>query len=63
MPAVIEPDDDVLSRGDLDAILDEDARRLLGLSGAEFRQRLAAGTLPEHPAVAHLALLTGAGAC
>lgn len=37
-----------------------EVRRYLGMSLDEFYKRVENGTLPEHPAVAHLILLTGA---
>jgi hypothetical protein len=50
----------VLSRQDVLAVLDRDARRYLSISGDEFIAHAHAGTLPDHPIVAHLAMLAGA---
>jgi hypothetical protein len=40
--------------------LESEVQRYLGIDLDEFMTRADAGTLPEHPAVAHLILLTGA---
>lgn len=45
--------------------LDQQTRRYLGIGLREFLRRAEEGTLPDHPVVGHLVLLTGArpGAC
>jgi hypothetical protein len=63
MPAVAQPEHETLTREEVSDVLDREARALLRMSGAEFRRRLADGNPPDHPAVAHLALIAGAGAC
>lgn len=40
--------------------LEEQTRKYLGISLDEFLRRAEDGTLPEHPAVAHLIMLSGA---
>ncbi|MDQ3620291.1 MAG: hypothetical protein M3391_09220 [Actinomycetota bacterium] len=50
-----------LSRRELMVVLDERAQRYLGMSGAEFLKALEKGTLPDSPAVTHLAMLVGEG--
>ncbi len=40
--------------------LEESVNRFLGISLAEFMRLAQEGNLPDHPAVAHLVLLTGA---
>lgn len=40
--------------------LDEQTRVTLGMTLVEFMRRADEGTLPDHPAVPHLVLLTGA---
>lgn len=54
-----------LSEAEAREYLNEQTQKYLGLSLAEFMERAEAGTLPSHPVVAHLVLLTGArpGAC
>lgn len=48
-----------LSRRQLRAILDERARRYLGMTAKEFLDALAKDELPDTPAVAHLKMLVG----
>lgn len=48
-----------LTRDELLEILDTRARQYLGMSGEEFMERLKEGTLPDSPAVTHLAMLVG----
>jgi hypothetical protein len=52
-----------LSRADVWAMLDEQARRFLGMSAEEFVAAARANRLPDHPLVAHLVLLAGEGSC
>ena len=40
-----------LSKQEFDELLDHEARKRLGMSGAEFRGKLAAGKLPDSGAV------------
>jgi len=42
------------------AYLEDEVNRYLGITLNRFYQLAEAGKLPEHPAVAHLILLTGA---
>lgn len=50
-----------MSRRDLDALVDRLARRHLKMSRRQFIQAVERGeSLPDHPAVAHLRLLSGA---
>jgi hypothetical protein len=46
-------------------LIDEQARKYLDMSFEEFIERAKAGTLPDEPVVAHLALLAGVdvGSC
>ncbi len=55
--------DNVMSRDDVLRLLDEQARQFLGMTGEQFIDAARAGTLPDHPMVAHLCLLAGEGAC
>ena len=55
--------DNVMSRADVLRLLDEQARQFLGMTGEQFLDAARAGTLPDHPMVAHLCLLAGEGAC
>jgi hypothetical protein len=48
-----------LTRSETSALLDERARRDLGMSGEEFERRLAAGALPNSSTVRSLAILVG----
>jgi len=48
-----------LSRRQLMTVLDERARRYLGMSGKEFLKALENDDLPDSPAVTHLAMLVG----
>lgn len=59
----LRQDEDVktLNRKQILAILDERARRYLGMTGKQFLQALEKGELPDSPAVAHLAMLAGEG--
>lgn len=50
-----------LTEKELLAIVDERAQQLLGMSGEEFIRLLEAGSLPDSPAVTHLAMLLGEG--
>jgi hypothetical protein len=54
-----------LSTEEAQAFLEDQTRRYLDMSLAEFYQRAEAGTLPDDPVVTHLVLLSGAhpGAC
>lgn len=54
-PAHLPP----LTRSETAALLDERARRILGMSGDEFESRLAAGTLPDSATARTLAFLVG----
>lgn len=54
---------DDLTAEEVRGLLDEQARRYLGMTGEEFVAAAEQGSLPDHPAVAHLVLLAGAGAC
>ena len=55
--------DNIMSRDDVLRLLDEQARHFLGMTGEQFIDAARAGTLPDHPMVAHLCLLAGEGAC
>lgn len=55
--------DETMSREEVWAILDAEARRFLGISADDFLAAARAGTLPDHPIVAHLVLLAGEGSC
>lgn len=48
-----------LTRSETAAVLDQRARRSLGMSGEEFRQKLEAGTLPDTPTVRNLSTFIG----
>jgi hypothetical protein len=48
-----------LTRSETRALLDERAQRNLGMTGDEFEERLASGTLPNSTTVRSLALLIG----
>jgi hypothetical protein len=56
-------DSQELSRADVWAMLDEQARKFLGMSAEEFVAAARADRLPDHPMVAHLVLLAGEGSC
>jgi hypothetical protein len=56
-------DNGVLTREEVLDLLDREARRYLGMSGDAFIEAARSGNLPDHPMVAHLALLAGEGAC
>ena len=45
-----------------DAHVEEQLQRYLGMSLAEFKEQVEAGTLPDDPLVGHMLVLTGAGA-
>ena len=53
--------DNIMSRDDVLRLLDEQARQFLGMTGEQFVAAARAGTLPDHPTVAHLCLLAGEG--
>ena len=55
--------DNIMSREDVLRLLDEQARQFLDMTGEQFIDAARAGTLPDHPMVAHLCLLAGEGAC
>ena len=55
--------DNIISRDDVLRLLDEQARHFLDMTGEQFIAAARAGTLPDHPMVAHLCLLVGEGAC
>jgi hypothetical protein len=55
--------DETMSRDEVWAILDDEAHRFLGMSADDFLDAARAGTLPDHPIVAHLVLLAGEGSC
>lgn len=42
---------------DLEAVLEADSQRMLGMSAKEFRRRLRRGDLPDDPAVGHLTMV------
>jgi hypothetical protein len=52
--------DVMLNRRQVHALIDERARRYLGMSGDEFMAAAKRGELPDDPAVAQLLMLTGA---
>lgn len=54
---------ETMSRAEVWAILDAEAHRFLGISAGDFLTAARAGTLPDHPMVAHLVLLAGEGTC
>ena len=60
---VAEPDAPELTAEEMRAMLDEQARHYFGMSAEEFTVAAERGELPDHPVVAHLVLLAGAGAC
>ena len=60
---MIDQADNVMGRGEVLAVVDEQARLYLGMSGEEFVAAARDGQLPDHPIVAHLCLLVGEGAC
>lgn len=49
-----------LTAAEMKALVDEQTRRYLGMSRQAFLRAAKAGKLPDHPAVAHLLLLSGA---
>lgn len=49
-----------LSREEFAAYVEEQAQRYLGMTTAEFIESVRRGELPDHPATAHLLILTGA---
>ena len=49
-----------LSREEFAAYVEEQAQRYLGMTTAEFVESVRRGELPDHPATAHLVILTGA---
>ena len=51
---------DELTADETRQLLEDEIQRHLGMSLDEFYRRAEAGTLPDHPLVAHLALLAGA---
>ena len=59
---VLEEDRDELTEEEAREYLDSQTRLYLDLSLDEFYARAEEGTLPEHPMVAHLVLLSGARA-
>lgn len=60
---LVEPDAPELTPEEMRATLDQQARHYLGMSAEEFTAAAERGELPDHPVVAHLVLLAGAGAC
>ena len=60
---ITDQSDNIMSRDDVLRLLDEQARHFLGMTGEQFIDAARAGTLPDHPIVAHLCLLAGEGAC
>lgn len=48
-----------LTQDDVRTIFESKVERSLGMSGAEFLERLDAGTLPESPAVEEITVLVG----
>lgn len=61
--ATTQNEDRVLTRDEVMALLDRDARHYLGMTAAEFLDAARRNALPDHPIVAHLVLLAGEGAC
>ncbi len=60
---ITDQSDNIMSRDDVLRLLDEQARQFIGMTGEQFIDAARAGTLPDHPMVAHLCLLAGEGAC
>ncbi len=60
---VTYPDASELSAEQLRGLLEEEAQRYFGMSAEQFIAAAERGELPDHPVVAHLVLLAGAGAC
>ena len=60
---IADQSDNIMSRDDVLRLLDEQARQFIGMTGEQFIDAARAGTLPDHPIVAHLCLLAGEGAC
>lgn len=60
---LVEPDAPELTPEEMRATLDAQARHYLDMSADEFIAAAERGALPDHPVVAHLVLLAGAGAC
>lgn len=56
---VAEPYVPTMSAADVRGLVDQEARRALGISGEEFVRRLDAGTLPSTPTVQHLSMMVG----
>lgn len=54
-----DDDDRIHTRAEMTKVLDERARRFLGMSGADFVAALEAGTLPQTPTVVQLSILAG----
>jgi hypothetical protein len=52
--------DGVLSPEEFAALVEEQAQRYLGMTTVEFIDSVRRGVLPDHPATAHLLILTGA---
>jgi hypothetical protein len=48
---------ETLSKEELDALIDREARRLLEITGEEFKKLYAAGRLPDHVAARVLSML------
>lgn len=57
-PTVTE--DACLDEAETSQFVEDEIRRHLGISTEEFLRRAEADQLPDHPAVAHLLILTGA---
>ncbi len=55
--------DNVMSREEVIALLDREAKHYLGMTADEFLDAARRDELPDHPIVAHLVLLAGEGAC
>jgi hypothetical protein len=49
-----------LTASEMRTLVEEQTRRYLGMSRAAFLRAAREGKLPDHPAVAHLLILTGA---
>lgn len=58
----ISDNQDELTLEETLALLQEQTQRYLGMDLDEFYERAEAGTLPDHPAVPHLVLMSGARA-
>ncbi len=61
--SLTHPDASELSAEQLREILEEEAQHYFGMSAEQFIAAAERRELPDHPVVAHLVLLAGAGAC